>query len=310
MTPIVLVVMAVLVVYLRPRALANPPGLLARLPQLAPVPPGALSAPAAWRAAAVDRVPAARAALALAGVETRRLIRSPLFAAAFALIVVNVVAPGSDREFDIFNAFALAGPAGLWCGLICYFAGNLAATRARRHGAAETFGAGPLSPRLRVLALVVPALVASLLFFLVLLAGVTYWYDVREVPFARPGPWHLLSLPVQVLGGFTLGVMVATWAPFRGVAPAVFFALVTVHVVLANEDASAWGAYVTYARWPDQGGGFEPISPGWHLLYMVLLCAMAVVGALVWLPGRRRGLLTLGAALTLSAIGAGLAQHP
>ena len=307
---IFVIIAAVALVYLRPRLLANPPAVLARLPMLAPVPPSALTPPAPWRASAVHRVSPVRSVLALGRVETRLLLRSPLFMAAFAMTLLNGLLFGELTEFNVFNSFGAGGSAALWCGLLLFFAGNLAGTRDRRGGATETFAAAPLPPRLRVLALTVAALVAGALLLAALVAGWVYWWDVRELPFARPGLEHLVSLPLQAVGGLTLGVMVSTWAPWRGVAPAVVFALVAVHIALANAGVPEWGAYLEYVRWPDEGGGFRPVSAAWHSAYLALLCAMAVVGALVWLPGRRRGLLAFGALLTLATFGAGLAQFP
>ena len=307
---IFLIVAVVALVYLRPRLLANPPAVLARLPMLAPVPPSALTPPAPWRASAVHRLSPARSVLALGRVETRRLLGSPLFVVAFGMTVLNCALPGAPTEFNVFNAFAAGGQASLWCGLLLFFAGNLAGTRDRRNGTTETFGAAPLPPRLRVLALTVAALVAGAVLLAVFVAGWVYWWDVRELAVTRPGLAHLLSLPLQVVGGITLGVMVSTWAPWRGVAPAVVFALVAAHIALSNAGVPEWGAYLEYVRWPDQGGGFRPVSAAWHSAYLALLSAMAVVGALVWLPGRRRALLAFGAVLTLATFGAGLAQFP
>ncbi|HVF04859.1 MAG TPA: hypothetical protein VNA20_08470 [Frankiaceae bacterium] len=308
MIVIVLVLLVVVLTYVRPRVLAQPPGVLARLPMLAPVPASALTPPAPWRATAVRAMPAWPATLALARTETRRVLLSPLFTAAVVITVLNAVVMRATTEFATFNSFALGGPAAFWAGLICYFAGHAAASRSRRSGTGEMFAPAPLSPRLRILALALASLVAGAVIFVLLLAGYLYWWDVRDIAFTRPTIWHLLSTPVQVVGGFTFGVMLATWAPWRGVAPAGFFGLVAVHVILSNTGNPAWGAFYEYAKWPDQGGGFETLSAAWHLAYMALLCAMAVVGAMVWLPGRRRGLLALGAALTLGALGAGLAQ--
>lgn len=307
---IFLVLLALALAYLSPRVLAQPPAILGRLPLLAPVSPSVLTPPAPWRAATVHPTGSGRATLALGRAEIRRLLRSPLFLAALALALITAAAPGERTEFTMFNDFALGGPAALWCGLVCYFAGNLAATRARRGGVTEMLAPTPLSMRGHVLALALAGVAAFAVFLVVFLAGYVYWWDIRDVAITRPTIWHVMSTPMQVLGGFTLGVLVGTWAPWRGVAPAGFFALVTAHFALADHGAVAWGAYIEYARWPDQGGGFLTMSPAWHLLYMGLLSAMAVVGALVWLPGPRRGLLVLGAALTLAAAAAGVAQLP
>ena len=308
MIVIILVLLVVVLTYVRPRVLAQPPGVLARLPMLAPVPASALTPPAPWRATAVRATPAWPATLALARAEARRALLSPLFAAVVVITLLNALVVAGTGEFELFNSFALGGPAAFWAGLICYFAGHAAASRDRRSGTGETFAVTPLSPRLRILALALASLAVGAAVLVLLLVGYVYWWDVRDVAFARPGPWHLLSTPVQVVGGFTFGVMLATWAPWRGVAPAGFFGLVAVHVILSNTGNAGWGAFFEYAKWPDQGGGFETLSPAWHLAYMALLSGMAVVGAMVWLPGRRRGLLALGAALTLGALGAGLAQ--
>ena len=119
--------------------------------------------------------------------------------------------------------------------------------------------------------------------------------------------------PVAALGGPLLGVAVARWAPFRGsaligVVTLVFLTAMPSEASLPWRMLSAWPILVdehVERRWRsgraiELRAGVEPI---WVLCYLLCLCGLAVVAALLRDPEHRRPLLGAGAALTVGAVG-------
>jgi hypothetical protein len=133
-------------------------------------------------------------------------------------------------------------------------------------------------------------------------------------------PWYvvvaaLLAMgPVAGLGGPLLGVLVGTWAPFRGSA------LVGVVLLLLATSAPAssparvfWRALPPWSALVDENAVHGKVvsstlvphlSPTWDLAYVTLLCTLGVVAALLRHPGGRRTLLWTGGALVVAAAGA------
>jgi hypothetical protein len=122
----------------------------------------------------------------------------------------------------------------------------------------------------------------------------------------------LAMAPVAALGGPLLGVAVARWAPFRGSA---LVGVVTLLFVCAA-DGDAAHPWNLLAPWP---GLYEEqtaensekmatswllphISQPWVLGYVLCLCGLAVVGALLRDRANRRQLLWAGGVLTVGAI--------
>jgi hypothetical protein len=119
--------------------------------------------------------------------------------------------------------------------------------------------------------------------------------------------------PVAALGGPLLGVAVARWAPFRGSALLGVVTLVFLTAV-PSESPSPWRVL---SAWPilvneyvDEDGGpivrsslVPGVEPIWVLGFLLCLCGLAVVAALLRDAEHRRGLLGAGAALTVGAAG-------
>ena len=123
--------------------------------------------------------------------------------------------------------------------------------------------------------------------------------------------------PVAALGGPLLGVAVARWAPFRGsalvgVVTLVFLSalpsgasnpwrLLTPWPALYDEHANTrTGQLIDSALVP----GFDH---GWVVAYLLCLCGLAAVAALLRDPPHRRLLLVTGAALAVGAAASFLA---
>ena len=119
--------------------------------------------------------------------------------------------------------------------------------------------------------------------------------------------------PVAALGGPLLGVAVARWAPFRGSALIGVVTLVFL-TALPSESASPWrllsawpilvDEHTATENGPVVRSEFVPhVEPIWALLYLLCLCGLAVVAALLRDPGHRRRLLIAGALLMTGAVG-------
>jgi hypothetical protein len=119
--------------------------------------------------------------------------------------------------------------------------------------------------------------------------------------------------PVATLGGPLLGIAVATWAPFRGSALITSVTLVLACALPSESPTAFWRALPPWAAIVDEhavhgtviSSRFVPgISPEWYLVYTLLLCALAVVAALLHDPHDRRPLLWAGAGLAVATVGA------
>lgn len=273
---------------------------------------GRVSVPHQRRAPAPPPRPAGslRIALALAPGEARRMVLHPITLLGFALYAVliwRVTGTGPREAFDAVTV----GPTFV-VGVLVYFSAYLATTRVRRSRSDELLGAVPGQVHERTMALLLgalgPALVAAAM------VGVAHAVSLAQGYYlVTPSLAHLAQAPVTVLGGALLGVMVARWAPHAPVAVVVMVAMFAANVETNADKAiaplgtyMAWAVWTPYAAW----NGLHPGSPGWHVAYLLLLCAMAVAGALLRTTARPRLLLAAGAVLTAAAAAAGTASLP
>lgn len=270
---------------------------------------------------ATDGLPALRA---LARVEAKRFARHPLFLLGIALMLIPMVAVLWQQELDAnpmagttFIAFLI----GVFGFLVAH---RLTTSLLRTRDLATTT---PVSRQKRTLALCLACLVpatAGVVVAVFILVAAALWTPVGD-PVSAHVAWFrddsaldvlatLIAMgPVAALGGPLLGVAVARWAPFRGSA---LIAVVTL-VFLTALPSEAPGPWRMLSAWPilvdehtngengaivrsNFAAGVEPI---WVLFYLLCLCGLAVVAALLRDPERRRPLLGVGAALTLGAAG-------
>lgn len=257
--------------------------------------------------------------LALARADARRFARHPLFLAGVALFGVVFVWALPEFAADplvvtIIEAFFL--------GVFGFVVAHRLTTSLGRSGdLAET---SPVGQRRRTAALclacLVPAFVATLVTLFVLVAGLVWpeW----GVP-TRPATWFrdepdlavlaaLIALgPVAALGGPLLGVAVARWAPFRGSA-LLGMILLTIGTQLPSESLSPWRALAPWII-PSTEEVVDgtivstslvvDVSLPWYLGYVLCLCGLAVVAALLRDPVNRRPVVWAGVVLGLAAIG-------
>lgn len=240
-----------------------------------------------------------------------RIVRHPIAVAGAALMTVLVLVVGDNGSRDAFEVVS-TGPT-FFYGVFTYFAANLVASRDRRSHSGELLAATPSSRSARVAGLCLAALVPTAL-AAAFVAAVHTANVLRGLYVVAPDVWHLAQAPLTVLGGALLGIMVARWTSVPGVALLVMIAMVLVNAWLSEHDAlvQPLGTYVSWATWaphPDWAG-MQPGSPGWHVVYLLALCAMAACGSFLRDTERPWRVLGLGAVLTALAVVPAVAQLP
>jgi hypothetical protein len=260
---------------------------------------------------------------ALARVEAGRFARHPLFLLGIALMLVPMVAVVWQQDTGanpmtgtLFIAFLI--------GVLGFIVAHRLTTSLLR--TRDLAGTTPVGRQQRTLALCLACLVpaaAGVLVAVFMLVTAAIWPPVGD-PVGAHVAWFrddpaldvlatLVAMgPVAALGGPLLGVAVARWAPFRGSALIGVVTLVFL-TALPSEEASpgrllsAWPVLVD--EYVDDGGGaivrssFVPgVEPVWALAYLLCLCGLAVVAALLRDPEHRRPLLGAGAVLGVGAV--------
>lgn len=261
----------------------------------------------------------------LARLESLRLARHPMFLAATGLgIFVLVMA--LNAQADQATAEALGVPTVAFTLGIGAMIATYHQTRSF-HRADELVESAPTTTTMRTAALclaaLVPALVASGWLF--------FKYGVKPAALNPPewmyGPFSHLDIAwvlaansvVAAMGGALLGIAAGRWWRFRGAA-VVLVVSVALWTIGNGAALSTGGAMPAWQRWTRL---FAPVtffstssqdseyvdsfngSPGWHLVWLVTLCVLAAIAALLWrAEGRtRRRLVRIGAiALAISAV--------
>jgi hypothetical protein len=260
--------------------------------------------------------------LALARADARRYARHPLFVIPCVLLLVSAVAD-QLQDNDGTNPMIPTMTTAFLVGVFGFVVAHRLTTSLRR--TRELAGTVPVDQQTRTLSLCLACLVP----FAVGMAGAVYMLVTNAIsppdgiPPSAPVTWFgdypavdviaaLLAMgPVAALGGPLLGVAVARWAPFRGSALlGVVFLLVATAITGSDEPggkermASAWpilmDEHVVNGR--NLSSTFvREIEPLWALGWVLCLCGLAVVAALLRDPGHRRQLLVAGGVLTVAA---------
>jgi hypothetical protein len=259
---------------------------------------------------------------ALARADARRYARHPLFVIPCAVLLVSAVAD-QVQDNDGTNPMIPTMTTAFLIGVFGFVAAHRLTTSLRR--TRELAGTVPVEQQTRTLSLCLACLVP----FTVGIAGAIYMLVTNAIsppdgiPPSAPVAWFgdypavdvlatlFLMGPLATLGGPLLGVAVARWAPFRGSALLGVVVLVVATSIPASDEhgsavrlASAWpiliDEHVVDGR--NLSSTFVPeIEPIWALGWVLSLCGLAVVAALLRDPGHRRQLLVAGGALTVAA---------
>ncbi|HEX5089999.1 MAG TPA: hypothetical protein VFV89_19480 [Nocardioides sp.] len=261
---------------------------------------------------------------ALARADARRYARHPLFLVPCAILVALIFANAIDRKGGGTNPLVDTMTIALFLGVFGLVVAHRLTTSLLR--TRELVGTVPVERQERTASLCVACLVsaaAGLVAASYLLVANALWPPNGQ-PSSLPVTWFsdypasdvlpaLLAMgPVAALGGPLLGVAVARWAPFRGSALLGVVVLVVATAMMESDEPG--GRERLVSAWPvlidehvDGNGnvvsttftsGIEPI---WALGWVLCLCGLAVVAALLRDPGHRRRLLIAGGALTGAA---------
>lgn len=276
---------------------------------------------------------------ALARLEAARFARHPLFLGGVAICAFAAVMMGNDAKPDL-----LSGD-GFFPALFVGIASMVVAYRLTRstRRSSEALDAAPTSEPTRTAALccacLVPAAMGALWLGYMLFA--MHWWPPQPWMFGTFGPGDRVAIlagesVLPCLGAPLLGVAAGRWIRFSGGALLLIVVVVGwvtagVTATLNTPDtglAAALRLSAPFTFFSTTGKGSRtldswPGSPWWYLLWLVALCALATVAALLHGAGERtrQRLLRVGAPVLVAglvayalAVGGGLGQvvtvHP
>lgn len=188
----------------------------------------------------------------------------------------------------------------------------IVAATAGRDRDAELEAALPSGPRSRVLGWAALLALLAILEWGLLLAS-RYFLDAPAYSALLPGPWELAQGPLMLLGGGLLGLLLARLVPGWIAAPIGVVLGIAWVVVLARDGASTTmlAPLVEWVEFREDGlVVLEPGSLAWHNVYLLGLCGLGLVAALLREAGRRRGLIASGAVVLAGTIAAGALALP
>lgn len=267
--------------------------------------------------------PAAIAALrALAALEAKRYVRSPLFLIGTALLMWSTIVATGDLAQNaarVDDSVGLVFLPTFFLGLLGVFVGHHLARSVDASG--EAVGTAPADGLRRTAALCLACLVPGAV-ALAWIGWISVALSVQRIPLPTaigPGERAALMLlgAVCAVGGPLFGVLAARWAHYPGAALVAVVVLVgwtllgTISLALPpSRVGEILHLSAPYKAWVSSDGPRRSAwvaggSPGWDLAYLIVLCGLAVTAAsLPQTSGpRRRRILRLLGLLAVVAVG-------
>jgi hypothetical protein len=264
-----------------------------------------------WAALGLPR-PGGRLAVplpvALAGVDARRLLVRP--STVLGLYVLYRVFAGPlplGNAYDGVNRYVGLSAAAF--GLLVL---AVAASIGGRDRGVEVVEATPAAPRRRLLSWLV-LLGGLAVVEYAALALLRYTRDETWYVRLMPDAWDLTQGPIMIVGAGLLGVLLARLLPAWVAAPiGVVLGIAWVGVLSSSYSRTTMLApVVEWIQYHEDGRtAVEPGSFAWHNAYLLGLCGLGVVALMLTVPGRRRGLVLAGIALTAGTVVAGVLALP
>lgn len=246
----------------------------------------------------------ARGLRAMALIEARRFARHPVFLVGFALAYgLLIFLYVTDDAPDLGDLLSMPVIVAFFLGLTSL----VAAARLTRstETAVEAVGTAPGTEARRTAAVALASLVpfAAGLVWIIALVFLARARGVapQEWWFGTMPDWQVWSIllalgPVACLGGALLGVLTGRWLRFPGAAAVVVVAVVVIDMVgqmpLSYSDSTEYRLWVPWAMWHtgtelDGTAALLAGNPGFYLVYLLCLCAAAVLVAMWHDPAAR-----------------------
>ena len=247
--------------------------------------------------------------VALAGFDARRLLLRPTTLLLAYVVFRIVLHPFPRGAYDGVNrtigfAWAFMGVGAL----------VLVASLAGRDRRQEIVAATPAGERAPVSSWVVLLLGAAVVEYAV--AALLRYGHTAPASYAHllPDAWQLAQVPIMLLGGGLLGLLGARLLPGWVAAPVLTVLAIAWVGVTSNNvpNGTMLAPVIEWVRYVENDTAviIEPGSFGWHNGYLLGLCALGIVAALLTTPGRRRVLVPLGALALVATVGSAVLAVP
>jgi hypothetical protein len=247
--------------------------------------------------------------VALAGVDARRLLLRPTILFVAYVLWRTIASPLPHGTYDGVNS--TIGFAWAFLGLVVLV---VVASIAGRDRGEEIVAATPGGERAPVSSWVVLLVgAAALEYGLVALHRYAHEAPVTYAAL-MPNAWELVQPSLMLLGGGLLGLLGARLLPGWVASPVLAVAATAWVGVLSGAFASTTmlAPVIEWVQYHEKSSlvTVEPGSFGWHNAYLLGLCGLGVVAALLTTPGRRRPLIAAGAVLAVGTVVAGALALP
>jgi hypothetical protein len=232
----------------------------------------------------VSRPGRARAVVALAWVEGRRLIRHPAVLIIVALAIVQIAPFLSNDLTHEHNVGWLLYISAVVISFGALLAANLQASKSRRDGSEELFESAPLSPASRTVALALAGVWLMAVLTLFLLAGEVAIHAAGKGARSDFGAalvplFDLVQGPLMAGLLVLIGIAVARWLPRAFAGPIAIVGLFVLANVMGNAANDApWFRLTPFnPTFLDDGGALETL----HVVYLAGVGAVLLALALI-----------------------------